>query len=85
MLLLIFELKCSSNRPATVEWLKNIGGNYNDLGYAVEQTTDGWCIVSGLTHSYGVGEGDIYLIKTDSQGNSLWSRTLGNRGGEGVY
>ena len=66
-------------------WTKTFGGSKYDIGMSVQQVSDGGFIIAGLTHSYGVGEGDIYLIKTDSQGNSLWSRTLGNRGGEGVY
>jgi hypothetical protein len=58
-------------------WTKTYGGVYYDYGYAVQQTADGGYIVAGRTNSYGAGGYDVYLIKTDSLGDTLWTRAIG--------
>lgn len=58
-------------------WVKFFGGAAYDKGYCVQQTDDGGFIIAGLTESYGAGHWDVYLIKTDSLGDSLWTKTYG--------
>ncbi len=58
-------------------WSKTYGGASWDEGIAVKETDDGHYVLCGYTHSFGKGEEDVYLIKTDSQGNLIWSRTYG--------
>ncbi len=58
-------------------WSKTYGGASWDEGAAVRETGDGSYIICGYTHSFGKGEEDVYLIKTDSLGNLIWSRTYG--------
>lgn len=66
----------------TTEWTKNYGGINNDEGASVQQTSDGGYIVSGSTHSFGAGNSDIWLLRTDSAGDTLWTKVFGGTGQE---
>ena len=59
------------------QWYQTFGGNGWDYGYSVQQTNDGGYIIAGTTYTFGAGEGDAYLIKTDTEGFQQWSRTYG--------
>ena len=57
-------------------WQKSLGGNNDDYGEKIKQTIDGGYIIVGHTRSFGVGDYDIWLIKTDSVGDTLWTKTF---------
>lgn len=63
-------------------WKKKHGSYQRDKGFAVQQTTDGGYIVTGITYSYGVNNGDanVYLVKTDANGDTLWTKHYGDTG-----
>jgi hypothetical protein len=70
------------------QWTKTFGSYNSDYGYSVQQTTDGGYIITGVTHSFGNGpsyEGDVYLIKTDGNGDSLWTKTFGGTSDDWGY
>ena len=56
-------------------WEKEFGGDLTDIGYSVEQTSDGGYIISGFTGSFE-DLGATYLIKTDANGNKVWEKTF---------
>ena len=60
-------------------WSKTYGGFGDDGGFGGCQTSDGGYIVTGKTSSYGSGA-QVYLIKTDRRGDTLWARTYGGAG-----
>ncbi|MFZ8835347.1 MAG: hypothetical protein ACO2O5_14320, partial [Candidatus Caldipriscus sp.] len=71
----IFLIKTDAN--GNIIWAKTYGGTDNDWAYSVQQTSDGGYIVAGSTYSFGAGSYDIFLIKTDANGNIIWAKTYG--------
>lgn len=61
-------------------WTKTYGGPDWDQARSVQQTSDGGYIVAGYTQSFGAGEADVWLLKTDADGDTLWTRTYGDTG-----
>jgi hypothetical protein len=70
-------------------WTHTYGGAGNDIGYAVQETSDNGYIIVGKTNSFGLYDNadtsDVYLINTDSDGNVIWTQTYGGAGDDGGY
>ncbi|MBK8700529.1 MAG: T9SS type A sorting domain-containing protein [Saprospiraceae bacterium] len=56
---------------------KNFGGASDDVGFSSIQLYDGGFASLGWTKSYGNGQSDYYLIRTNSEGDTLWTKTYG--------
>lgn len=61
-------------------WSRSYGGNGWDFAYAALETSDSNYVVAGYTGSFGSGSDDMWLLKVDQNGDSLWSRTFGGTG-----
>jgi hypothetical protein len=74
----IWMIKTDSD--GVIEWDKAFGGFGDDACKSVVATEDGGYVIGGVTRSYGNGSNDLWLIKTDSEGNMVWDRTFGGSG-----
>jgi hypothetical protein len=57
-------------------WTKTYGGNGDAFGYSVKQTSDGGFVIAGMIFTFG-DSNQVYLIKTNGSGDTLWTRTYG--------
>lgn len=55
---------------------KHEGGNEC---FYIDQSMDGGFFLLGEVHGFGAGQSDVYAVKTDRNGDTLWSKTYGSR------
>jgi len=79
--MLLMELDSSGN----LSWARTFGGAGVDLAYSVICTADGGCALAGITESFGAGDRDFFLVKTDKSGNLSWARTFGGEGDDAAW
>jgi len=58
-------------------WYKKFGGKGYDKASSILETNDGYLVI-GSTSSYGKGNYDMFVIKTDKKGNKVWQNTYGD-------
>jgi hypothetical protein len=74
-----------------VQWTKTIGGggyyvaSSYDVAYSIIQSSDGGYVIIGETTSFGAGGEDIYVVKLDSSGNVVWTKTIGEISQDEAY
>jgi hypothetical protein len=85
VVVVVFLCAISCGETTSVEWERTYGGSNTDWAWAVEQTRDGGYIIAGSTESYGSGESDAWLVKTDERGNEQGSKTYGGHYGDGAF
>jgi predicted secreted protein len=69
-----------TDENGTVQWSQTYGGASDDFAYSMVQTVDGGYAIVGGTRSFGAGQSDFWLVKTDALGNEQWNRTYGGTG-----
>ena len=52
-----------------LQWQKSYGGNLTDQARAIQQTVDGGFVAAGFADSFGTGTRDLWVLKTDSNGD----------------
>jgi len=70
-------LLIKTNAQGDTLWTKTYGDSGMDYGWSVQQTQDSGYVIAGETSFQGAGRGDVYLIKTDGRGDTLWTRAYG--------
>ncbi len=68
-----------SSAQSDTLWTRTYGGEGSDFGNSARLTSDGGYIFCGGTGSFGEG-GDAYIIKTDENGDTLWTKNYGGSG-----
>jgi hypothetical protein len=68
---------CAYGAIGDTIWTRFYGGYNSDAPVAVLPNSDGGFIIAGWSHSLEMGDIDYYLIKTDGNGDTLWTRTYG--------
>jgi len=68
-----------------LEWSKKHGGQSHERTYSVQETSGGGYIFGGFTQSFGAGDWDFWLLKTDTVGESLWNMPFGGTGVDKAY
>jgi hypothetical protein len=79
----VYLVKCDNS--GNVIWEKFYGGTGDDEGLCVQQTGDGGFIVAGYFRSVSTNSKEAWLLKTDSSGDTLWTRTFGDTSGSDEF
>ena len=76
-------LLIKTDQNGNVLWEKTFGGSRYDSGDCIKQTSDGGYIIGGLTFPSSSDEDQRgWLIKTDINGNKIWTKTLSQGQGD---
>lgn len=59
-------------------WTREYGGAGEDYGVTIQQTLDGNYIIAGITSSFGANGKNVWIVKIDSNGDTLWTKVYGN-------
>ncbi len=73
IILLMLPLGVSANI-----WTKTYGGAGDDYANFIDTTHDGNYIIVGYTNSFGKGDYDIWVLKIDTAGDTIWTKTYGD-------
>ncbi|MEL6810295.1 MAG: serine hydrolase domain-containing protein [Bacteroidota bacterium] len=66
-----------TNAAGNEEWVRTYGGKGYERGSSVTLTPDGGYLAVGSTSSFGKGNYDMYVIKTNAKGKLLWQQSFG--------
>ena len=73
---------CALSVTAQNTFQKTYGGTGDVKAIAVKQTSDGGYIIVGNSAVAFSGNSDVYLVKTNANGDTLWTRYFGGLANE---
>jgi hypothetical protein len=81
------------SQGASIQWQNTIGGDNNDIAFAIQQTSDFGYIIAGTSLSNNSGDktensqggADYWVIKLDAVGNMMWQNTIGGNGNDSLF
>ncbi len=76
-LLALLLLAGSVSAAPSEDWNRTFGGSGVDVFLSVQETADNGFVAAGYTNSYGAGEDEAWLVKTDRYGKEIWNKTFG--------
>ncbi len=59
------------------QWTKKYGGNDWDFVYDLTITYDSGFVFCGETYNNTVGQSDVFVVRTNKNGDTLWTKTIG--------
>jgi hypothetical protein len=77
----VYVIKLDAN--GKLQWTKTIGGENDDRGLSLIQTSDGGYAIAGYTKSFGAGGADVYVVKLDKNGNACCAVSQTSQVGSG--
>jgi Ig-like domain CHU_C associated/Secretion system C-terminal sorting domain len=77
LIIIIIGFAFSKSSFAQITFSKEYGGAYNEDCRWLEQMPDSGFIMTGGSDTYSNGQTDIWLVRTDAYGNTLWTKSIG--------
>jgi hypothetical protein len=74
-----------TDADGNLEWSRTYGGGADDVAMDIVETCDSGFLLGGATQSFGAGDNDFYLIRTDAAGDTLWTSTYGGSESDFCY
>jgi hypothetical protein len=77
LMVAMFVVVTTANAQPDLLWSQTYGGEEDDYSQSVFQNTDGGFALAGYSRSFGEGGSDFWLVRTNEEGEELWSQTYG--------
>jgi hypothetical protein len=74
-----------TDTACNVLWSKTIGGSGWDMGYSIKALPDTGFMICGETYNNTAGFNDGFICRTDKNGDTLWTKTIGGVGSDAFY
>jgi hypothetical protein len=68
-----------------VEWTRTYGGSGGQRAYGITRTSDGGYVVVGFCNPVGPEATEVYMLKIDAFGDTLWTRMYGGTGADSTF